>query len=181
MLSVRPKVAELAYHVYGRPLHPELFEVHAHRKIERDCYNLSVDITTSGHVIRFSSDPLVLTEVTASAQHPLPQRRCLVESQLTKTHRESLNYRESIVYDAQFSVESVPSALFVQLQEELQQFGAENSIVHNFDSSGRISMGGFSFIHLQCRAQSVQLKSVHTFPDDHIVVKSISSFRIQEQ
>ncbi|MEC7449463.1 MAG: hypothetical protein VYC80_11295 [Planctomycetota bacterium] len=119
MLSVRPKVAELAYHVYGRPLHPELFEVHAHRKIERDCYNLSVDITTSGHVIRFSSDPLVLTEVTASAQHPLPQRRCLVEGQLSKTHRESLNYRESIVYDAQFSVESVPSALFVQLQEEL--------------------------------------------------------------
>jgi hypothetical protein len=181
VLSVRPKVAELAYHVYGRPLHPELFEVHASRTIERDCYSLQVDITTSGHVIRFSSDPWVLTEVAASAQHPLPQRRCLAESNLRKTHRESLNYRESIVYDTQFSVDSIPSTMFMHLQEEVQQFGTENAIFHGFDSSGRIALGGFSFIHLQCRAQSVQLKSVHTFPDDQIVVKSISSFLIQEQ
>ena len=38
MLSVRPKVAELSFQLFGRALHPELFEVHKSRTIERAEY-----------------------------------------------------------------------------------------------------------------------------------------------
>ena len=45
MLTVRPKVAELVFQVYGRPLHPELFEVCQSRVIERGEYQAKIDVT----------------------------------------------------------------------------------------------------------------------------------------
>ena len=51
MLSVRPKVAELAFQVFGRTLHPELYQLHQSRRIERTAYDAKIDITSCGHVI----------------------------------------------------------------------------------------------------------------------------------
>jgi hypothetical protein len=51
VISVRPKVAELVFQLYGRSLHPELFEVHNARVVERGGYRAIVQITTAGHVI----------------------------------------------------------------------------------------------------------------------------------
>ena len=36
MLTVRPKVAELVFQLYGRPLHPELFQVYDSRSVSRE-------------------------------------------------------------------------------------------------------------------------------------------------
>ena len=33
---VRPRVSDLVFRLYGRPLHPELFEILAVRKIQRE-------------------------------------------------------------------------------------------------------------------------------------------------
>ena len=49
MLSVRPKVAELSFQLFGRALHPELFEVHKSRVVERGEFVARLDITTAGH------------------------------------------------------------------------------------------------------------------------------------
>ena len=49
--AVRPKVAELAFRVYGRALHPELFEVLQTRHVERNGFQAKVDITSAGHVV----------------------------------------------------------------------------------------------------------------------------------
>ena len=45
VLSVRPKVAELVFQLYGRNLHPELFEVFASQSIKRGDYEATVKIT----------------------------------------------------------------------------------------------------------------------------------------
>ena len=49
VLSVRPRIAELVFQLYGRSLHPELFEVHRSRQIERGGYTATVQITNAGH------------------------------------------------------------------------------------------------------------------------------------
>ena len=59
-------------------LHPELFEVHKTRTVERGEFTARLDITTAGHVITWRYRGLTLTEVAASAQHPLPERRRLL-------------------------------------------------------------------------------------------------------
>ena len=84
MLSVRPKVAELVFQLYGRPLHPELFQTYQSRYVKRGSYEAKVDITGAGHVVTWRYGGLTLTEVAASAHHPLPKRRRLMSSAVSR-------------------------------------------------------------------------------------------------
>lgn len=55
MLSVRPKVAELAFHVFSRTLHPELYTIHKTRMVNRGRYQARIDITNCGHVVTWNT------------------------------------------------------------------------------------------------------------------------------
>ena len=63
VLSIRPKVAQLVFQLYGRPLHPELFQVLATRKIEHGEYEARIDITSSGHIVAWRHQGITLTEI----------------------------------------------------------------------------------------------------------------------
>jgi hypothetical protein len=65
--SVRPPVCDLVFQLYGRPLHPELFDILAMRTIHRDDYKLTVRVTRTGHVITWENADVCLTEVAAAA------------------------------------------------------------------------------------------------------------------
>src|SRR5947207_12497874 len=45
----RPRVSDLVFELYGRPLHPELFDILAVRKIQHNGADLTVRITRTGH------------------------------------------------------------------------------------------------------------------------------------
>src|SRR5262249_42942369 len=64
---LRPNVSDLVFQLYGRPLHPELFDILAVRKIQREDYSLSVRITRTGHVVTWENADVVLTEVATAA------------------------------------------------------------------------------------------------------------------
>ena len=65
---VRPPVAELVFQLFGKPLHPELFDILAARRLEREDYQLRIWITRTGHVISFENEDVLLTEVADADQ-----------------------------------------------------------------------------------------------------------------
>ena len=103
VLSVRPRIAELVFQLYGRSLHPELFEIHRSRQIERGGYTANIQITNAGHIVTWQYDGLTLAEVAASAQHPLPQRRRLMSHRLKDKCTDELECRGGINYHVEFS------------------------------------------------------------------------------
>src|SRR5438445_9021854 len=80
--SLRPRVSDLVFQLYGRPLHPEFFDILVARKIQREDYELTVRITRTGHVITWENRDVVLTEVTAAADQLLPDKRRLLSYRL---------------------------------------------------------------------------------------------------
>ena len=112
MLSVRPKVAELVFQLYGRPLHPELFECHGTRTIRRAEYEAKIDITSAGHVVTWRRDGMILTEVCAAAHHPLPQKRRLISYPLRGERYDQLECRGGVSYEMEFELESAPPEVF---------------------------------------------------------------------
>ena len=72
---VRPRVGDLVFQLYGRPLHPELFDILAHRKVQREDYQLTLRITRTGHVITWENDDVLLTDDAPLA----PLRRAITE------------------------------------------------------------------------------------------------------
>src|ERR671937_622422 len=96
--SLRPRVADLVFQLYGRPLHPELFDILSVRKIRREDYELTVRITRTGHVISWDTRDVHLTEVAAAADQPLPEKRRLLEHRLRGEHCRTLACAHGVHY-----------------------------------------------------------------------------------
>ena len=178
MLTVRPRVAELAFQVYGRPLHPELFEVCETCTIERGGYTAKIDITSAGHVVTWRYAGLTLTEVAASAQHPLPKMRRLLSYSLKGRRTDGIECRGGVRYQMSFQLEPVDLHVFRTFQQELLGQGERQGMLHRFDSSGRMALGALSYISLDARNRSLRVRAFHTFPDDYAIVQSQSLFQL---
>ena len=178
MLSVRPKITDLNFHLFGRSLHPELFEVCAARTYTRDLYELNLSITTDGHFICFQHDGLILAEVSASACHPLPSQRIVLAHQIEKSSDNITCFEDVIDYRSHVQMENVPPKMFVSIQQQLDEKLECEGLVHRFDSSGRIACGAVSYMNVQSFQRHVLIRSFHTFPDSCAVLKCESRFTL---
>ena len=101
-LLQRPQVADLVFQVYGKPLHPELFDILTIRTYEREDYRLSLWITRTGHVVTWQNDDVLLTEV-ADAEQAVPDTRRLYAKRMRGEHSADVPCCHGIVYQAPIS------------------------------------------------------------------------------
>lgn len=177
MISVRPKIAELSFQVFGRSVHPELFEFHRSRRIQRDAFSSDISITNSGHVITWRANGMTISEVAASSHQLLPKHRRLMQHPLKGMRSDSVECRMGITYSTKFTLEPVSPDLFWAIQKELTHEATEG-LLHRFDSNGRIAMGAVSYINIETRARSMMIQAMHTFPEDQAIVKVESVFSV---
>ena len=176
MLSVRPRAAELVFQLYGRVLHPELFEICATRSIDRGGYSATIAITGAGHLVTWRKDGLTLTEVATSQRQPLPQRRWLLSHRIAGERSDRMECRGGAAYQTCFQLETVEQEVFWSFQQELATEGARRGLLHRFESSGRLALGALSWVTVETRPRSLLVQAYHTFPDDLAIVKSQSLF-----
>jgi len=178
VLSVRPKIAELVFQLYGRRLHPELFQIYNTRTVRRGDYEAKIDITSAGRVVTWRYHGLTLTEVATSAQHPLPQKRRLLSARLRGLRNDRVECRGGASYQVSFQLEPVEPDVFWTFQQELALDGQRQGMLHKFDSSGRMALGALSYINVETRNRNLLVHAFHTFPDDYAIVKSQSMFQL---
>lgn len=176
MISARPKAADLVFQLYGRVLHPELFEIHASRSLDRGHYAVSVAITTAGHLVTWRRGGTVLSEVAAHAGQPLPQRRRLLAHRIGGERSDRVECRGGIRYETCFQLEKVDPEIFWAFQEELVEAGTGRGLLHRFESRGRLAAAAVSLVTVETRPRTLLVQAFHTFPDDLAVVKSQSLF-----
>ena len=172
--SLRPPVCDLVFQLYGRHLHPELFDIVAVRKIRRDDYELTVRITRTGHVITWENADVCLTEVAAAADQELPQRRRLLDYRLRGEYSGKLACAHGIHYQMSFQVETLPPEIFLQVHDELRADGEKRGLIHNFPAQHRIDVAPLGFVTADGRSGCLCLSTFHTFPLEHTIVKTQS-------
>jgi hypothetical protein len=171
-------VAELVFQLYGRALHPELFEVFGTRTVRRGDYEATVQITSAGHLVTWRYQGMTLTEVAAAAHHPLPQRRRLLSYRLKGERTDHISCRCGVRYQVAFQLEPVEPEVFWTFNNELSLDGLRSGLIHKFHSSGRMALGAVSYINVETRNRSLLVQAFHTFPDDYAIVKSQSLFEV---
>ena len=176
MISLRPKVSELVFQLYGRSLHPELFEICATRSIDRGGYSASVSITTAGHLVTWRKDGLTLTEVATGLSQPLPHKRRLLSHRIAGERSDRMECRGGASYETCFQLETVQQEVFWSFQQELVEAGMKRGLLHRFESGGRVALGAVSWIDVETRPRSLIIQAFHTFPDEMAIVKSQSVF-----
>lgn len=179
IFAVRPKVAELQFCLFGRSLHPELFETFETLRIERSRYQAKLDIISAGHVVHWTVDNLCLTEVTTAATSPLPEQRCLFKRRFQGKREHDLDWRRGIRYRSIFQMETVDQETLWMFQDAISE-ERRDGIVHVFQPSGRVELGAVSLISVESRERSLQVQSLHTFPDDATIVRVVSIFDLPQ-
>ena len=178
VLSVRPKITDLNFHLFARNVHPELFEVCARRTLTRENYELDIRITTDGHVISFRHEEILLTEVSASAHHPLPSQRVLLSHPIGSVCNDATTFKDTVAYQSEVQLEGVQPTTFVTIQQQLDEKIECEGLVHRFHSNGRLAFGAISYINVQSFHHHVRIRTFHTFPDTCAVLKSESRFSL---
>ncbi|NOZ39713.1 MAG: DUF2617 family protein [Planctomycetes bacterium] len=178
MLSTRPKIAELVFQLYGRSLHPELFEIYESRTIRRGKYEADIQITSAGHLVSWRYEGITLTEIATAAHHPLPKKRRLMSHRLKGDRADQLECRGGIKYEVAFSLEPANAERFFTYQKELSLQATRQGMLHQFDSSGRWETGAMSYINVESRDKIFRVQAFHTFPDDCAVLRIQSSFQL---
>jgi hypothetical protein len=163
----------------GRSVHPELFHIFKSHVIQRELYRAQLHITTDGHVISWTADGTTLTEVASSLHQPVPLGRRMFVVPLRDSGSDTIEVRPGIMYKYSYQLERVPSEMFWMIQTQLGAAGQNHELIQVFDSSGRIAIGGLSFIHVDSRSRSLRVQAIHTFPDDLALVKTESTFSFQ--
>lgn len=176
--SVRPKVAELVFKVYGRPLHPELFDTRQSRAVERGGYSVKLDVTGAGHVITWRYGGITLTEVAADSRQPLPAKRRLMSYKLRGQRHDRLTCDGGASYQMNFQIETVEPELFWAFQQELTRDAEQRGLLYCFNSDHRVAVGALSFIGIESRQRTLMVQAFHTFPDDYAIVKTQSLFEV---
>jgi hypothetical protein len=171
---LRPSVCDLVFQLYGRPLHPELFEILAARTIRREDYELTVRITRTGHVITWENRDVFLTEVAAAADQELPQRRRLLHYKLRGEHTGRLDCAHGVRYETSFQVEVLQPEIFLHVHDEIVADGGKRGLLHSFPSHHRLSVAPLGFVTADARPGCLCLTTFHTFPTEHTVVKTQS-------
>jgi hypothetical protein len=179
VLTTRPKVAELTFQLYGRPLHPELFQIYRSRRVERGVYQAKIDITSGGHVITWRSGNLTLTEVAAAAQNPLPKTRRLLSHRLKGEHHD-LHRCRCASYQMGFQLETAEPDIFWAFQQDLLLDAQRSGLLYRFDGGGRMALGAISYIQVETRDRSLLVQAFHTFPEDLAIVKTQSLFELAD-
>jgi len=161
-------------HLYGRPLHPELFDILAVRTVQREDYQLTVRITRTGHVLSWENADVHLTEVTAAADQDLPEKRRLLGGRVRGEQSRNLKCAHGINYQMTFQVEVLPPEIFLHVHDEILADGGKQGLLHNFQPHHRLALAPLGYIAVESRADCLFLSSFHTFPDEHTVLKTQS-------
>jgi hypothetical protein len=172
-------VSDLIFHLYGRPLHPELLDIVSARKIRRDGYELDVRITRTGHVISWENADVHLTEVAAAIDEPMPEKRRLLGHRLRGERNTSLQCAHGVNYQMSFQVETLSPEIFLHVHDEILADGLKRGLLHNFQPHHRLALAPLGFITVEARAGCLFLSAFHTFPDEHTVVKTQSLIEIK--
>jgi hypothetical protein len=168
---LRPPVGELVFQLYGRPLHPELFDILAVRKYHREDGELRVWITRTGHVITWENADVLLTEL-ADADQTLSCSRRLLSYKMRGEHSARLPCSHGVVYQMSFQVETLSPEIFLHVHEELLADGEKRGVLHHFQPNHRMSVAPLGLVVVDSRPGCVFVSAFHTFPEEYTIVKS---------
>jgi hypothetical protein len=172
----RSRVADLAFQVFARPIHPDWFAVRQYRRISQEGWEADIRIIEGGHAIIFRAGPVVLTEVLSGPETHLPEPGLLFHSPVRRERSTTLRPAGALEYQTCFEVERVDPEVFAHLSDEMALDASRGRLFHRFAPANRMAPAPISHILIESRVRGLSVQAFHTFPDERAIVRTQSLF-----
>jgi len=171
---VRPPVADVVFRLYGRPLHPEFFDVLTARTVARDGYTLCVRLTRTGHLLGWSDGRVHLSEAIATRDMELPETGRRLAYKFDGGRSSKSNFEGGIRYQVSSQLEVLQPEQFAHVHEELAADGARKGLVFHCKTSNRLGLAPLGVVIVQSLPSGLSTNAFHTFPDELAIIKTQS-------
>ena len=176
--TVRPRVADLVFRVFARPVHPELVETLAVRRVERPHFTLTVRLTPTGHLVQFVTAGGTLTEVLAAVGQPLARSGGVLDRPVGPGRRGKLT-AAGVRYEMTLHAETLAPDVFARAHAELVADGDRRGLLAHLPAAawaGPAPVGYVTADPVPGRAGGFGLcvAAFHSFPAEVTVVKTAS-------
>lgn len=172
----RSRVADLAFQVYSRSVHPDWFAVRGHRRLAKEGWEADLRVIEGGHAVVFRSGAVRLTEVLSGPETLLPEPGLLFHSTIRHERTATLRPNPSIEYQTCFEVERVDPEVFAHLSEEMTLDASPDRLFHRFAPLSRMAPAPVTHIRFEARVRSLTVHAFHTFPEERAIVRTQSLF-----
>jgi hypothetical protein len=170
---VRPRLAEVVFRLYDRPLHPELFDAVAAKSVVRDGRRLTVRLTRTGHVLGWTDGSVHLEEVTATADQELPEVGVRLAHRFDGGRCGRCEFG-GVTYQTLAHVEVLDPEQFVHLHAELVTDGERKGLVYHCNRGNRVGLSPLGVVIVEALPRCLSVTAFHTFPDEFAVLKTQS-------
>lgn len=172
----RPSAFELAFRLYERAVHPELFEIYSVTKTAGRNWKASVLLTSAGHVVDFRANGSTVTEVTGPSSSVLPDRGLCLGHRLGGSRDWTVQLGRGLKVHYSAHVESVDAGVFRNLDQELTLDARDAAVSYRFPGGSRFRPGPLSVLQIEALPHSLMLHTFHTFPDNCAVLRTQSLY-----
>jgi hypothetical protein len=172
----QPDASQLAFRLYDRVLHPELFDRFAEALLTAGGFSVVLRICDGGHVLQFRHDGDVLTEVLGPADQDLPTRGRCFGFRLRGNRDAAHRLPGAVRYQCSTHVEQLAAEVFQDVQEELRRDAPRAFLAYEFPGGHRLSPAPISLLQGEVGSRSLIVHAFHTFPESNSVLRTQSLF-----
>ena len=169
-------ISELAFSLYQRPLHPELFNIYAKRHLKTEKYEAFIWATGCSHVISLFTRNLCLTELISIPGQMLPKRGLIERFQFRGKRNHKCTLSRGLSYMTDFQVEKMSANLYQQSHTDLRRFARNRGVFVTFPQSAADQLEPFSYIDFEARKDELHFHTFHAYPDQVTIIKTQSLF-----
>ncbi|HUV42083.1 MAG TPA: DUF2617 family protein [Sedimentisphaerales bacterium] len=174
--QINVAVEELAFSLFQRPLHPELFQVYAKRQLKTDKYEADIWVTGCTHVITVFAGEACLSEVISAPGQLLPQRGLIERFQFRgpRTHKFTLSSKVNYMTD--FQVEKMSPGVYKQSHKDLARFSQNRGIFVRFPDAEISGLEPFCYVDFEARQTELHIHTFAGYPDQVTMIRTQSLF-----
>lgn len=171
---LRPRVADLVFRFFDRPIHPELYDRVATRCVERGGFRVSAHITPTGHLLEWSHGSDRITEVLAVADQLLPRRGQRLAHRFGGSRGGRCEVLPGLRYQISTHLEILEPEQFDEVHAELKAEGEKKGLVWHVRPDTRFDRSPLGVVIVEALPKCLSISAFHTYPDELAVVRTQS-------
>lgn len=172
-------IDELAFSLFQRSLHPELFNIFAKRQIRTENYQANIWETGCSHVLTVIANGACITEVISAPGQPLPKRGLVERFQFRGKKKHKCLLSKGIGYMTDFQVEKMSESVYQRSQIDLKNFARNRGLYVKFPTTETSELLPFSYIDFEARRNELHVHTFHGYPEQATIIKTQSLISVK--
>jgi hypothetical protein len=169
-------IDQLTFSLFERPLHPELFEIHAHRQVKTDNYEVIIWVTGCTHVVGVFSGNHSLSEVVSIPEQPLPAGGLLERFHFGDSDKHQYTQSQTIGYTMDCQTEKMTPKKYKQSRTELERLANDRGVLVKHPDCEPGCLQPFRYIDFEAKQTELHVHTFSAFPDQSAMIKTQSLF-----